>query len=244
MMAVTEEEVRGFVQSRKFGDYQKIELPFGVTIPGRDRRKTADLIFPKRLDGKKVLDVGCHYGYYVHEALKRGASRAVGIEADPERFSIAKEIARLQSNGAEIIQGKAETTSMAEQFDLVLLLNVLHHTLDPIDLMLKLASLCRETMVVEFCLPSDDAYLSLVDSDSQTLSFLQKLRSRQRSLILKWVCKDLPIITVGAREYHRTFYFSRSAFVNLFTRHHKLFSRVEFKPSLKKHRTIAVCQRV
>jgi 2-polyprenyl-3-methyl-5-hydroxy-6-metoxy-1,4-benzoquinol methylase len=246
--AITYQDVRQFVENTAFSGYQQIELPFGMTIPGRDCGKVADIVFPERLDGKSVLDVGCYYGYFVHEALNRGASRAVGVEADAERFAIANEIARLKSNGAGIVYSRAESISLDEQFDIVLLLNVLHHVLDPIAVMLNLASLCRETMVVEFCEITDAGYLqsALPSSSGQSLAsrLINRLKRLRHTLLMQWAMGNLPLMAVGAREYHRTFYFSRAAFVNLFTVHHKLYSKVEFKPSLRKYRAFAICQRI
>ena len=39
-------------------------------------------IFPADLTGKSVLDIGCNAGFYSVEALRRGASRVVGIDSD------------------------------------------------------------------------------------------------------------------------------------------------------------------
>jgi SAM-dependent methyltransferase len=246
--AITYQGVQQFVENTAFSGYQQIELPFGVTIPGRDCSKVADIVFPARLDGKSVLDVGCYYGYFVHEALTRGASRAVGVEADEGRFAIANEIARLKSNGAAIIHGRAESVSLDEQFDIVLFLNVLHHVLDPVAVMLNLASLCREVMVVEFCDVTDDGYLQSarpLSSGRPLTNRLANILARLRhTALMQWAIGDFPLMAVGAREYHRTFYFSRAAFANLFTVHHKLYSKVEFKPSLRKHRIFAFCQRI
>ena len=72
----SEEDIRKLIAREDFR-YQKIELPYGMSTGGKDRSATAKAIFPDDLTGKTVLDVGCRYGYFCFEALKRGASRAV-----------------------------------------------------------------------------------------------------------------------------------------------------------------------
>ena len=63
----TREEIENFLD-REILHYQKIELPFGLTTPGADRRKTYEKFFTENVSGKTVLDVGCSLGYF---ALRR-----------------------------------------------------------------------------------------------------------------------------------------------------------------------------
>ena len=85
--------------------FHKIELPYGVTTKtasyaGEDPDHpipTWTHIFPalpESLEGKTVLDVGCNGGFYSIEALRRGASRVLGVDARQwhvrqSRFAIA-----------------------------------------------------------------------------------------------------------------------------------------------------------
>src|SRR3954469_10395304 len=143
-------DIERFISDTKFSGYQQITLPSGRVIPGTDRAPVADLIFPASLAGKSVLDVGCYYGYFLQEAIRRGATRAVGIEADPERFRISSTLASLWNGKIEIHEGLLEEVELNEKFDVVIFLNVLHHVKDPVPVIRKLASLCRGTLGVEF----------------------------------------------------------------------------------------------
>jgi hypothetical protein len=49
------------------------------------------------------LDIGTYYGLFPCEAVRRGATRVVGIEMDSERFNIALKIAEFYGNSYTII---------------------------------------------------------------------------------------------------------------------------------------------
>jgi SAM-dependent methyltransferase len=196
-----------------------------------------------RVRGKTVLDVGTYYGYFMYEAIRRGAVDATGVEADPERYAIAKRIADLHGNAYNIVHGRAEDLIFDGRFDIVLFLNVLHHVIDPIKVIYRLASLCRETLILEFCLADDPNYLCFLYSDLRAPTRLDQARAYLRSWMMRCVAGGLPLIAVGNREYHRVFYFSREAFYNLFVIHHKLFDKVDFlKSSTNVRRTVAICR--
>src|SRR5688500_4813236 len=79
----SEDQVRKLIETEDFR-YQKIDLPYGLSTKGHDRSATARQIFPQDLTGKTVLDLGCSFGFFCFEAVKRGASRVVGFDVDPE----------------------------------------------------------------------------------------------------------------------------------------------------------------
>lgn len=54
--------------------YHTLELPGGVTTPGRvDLRRVADKLLPRDLHGKRALDVGTFDGFWAFELERRGA---------------------------------------------------------------------------------------------------------------------------------------------------------------------------
>lgn len=238
------EEIEVFLQETSFTGYQKVPLPFGLYVPGDDHAQRAADMLGEDLTGETILDIGTYYGMFPAESARRGAARAVGLEADPERYEIARQIARLNGDRYEIVPGKLEDMALTEKFDIVLFLNVLHHVLDPIEAVLTVARYCRKRLIVEFCLPTDPAYLYYCRYGPNA----KRKRAKRRivnfhSALLRFVAGNLPIMAVGNREYHRTFYISRAAFHNMFVVHHKLFSRVDFLQSrMGKHRTVAVCE--
>jgi SAM-dependent methyltransferase len=243
-------DVERFISETKFSGYQQITLPTGRVIPGSDRSPAADLVYPVDLTGKSVLDVGCHYGFFLHDAVRRGAKRAVGIEADPEYFQVARTLAPLWQGKVEVHQGLLEEVELSEKFDVVLFLNVLHHVKDPVLVMTQLASLCRGTLIVEFRQPHDSQFIRECFHPQDRLkagrpSLVRRVSRRVRmeieSRLVERVTRHLPIIGVGSIEYHRSYFFSRSGFRNMFQVHNRMFESIEFRPSINQGQALAIC---
>jgi tRNA (mo5U34)-methyltransferase len=84
---------------------------------------------PERLDGWKVLDIGCNAGFYSFELARRGA-QVTAIDLDPrylrqarwaaEQFGLADRIAFEQLQVYQLAQRR-------EQFDLVWFMGVFYH---------------------------------------------------------------------------------------------------------------------
>jgi 2-polyprenyl-3-methyl-5-hydroxy-6-metoxy-1,4-benzoquinol methylase len=241
-------DVARFIDETTFSGYQRITLPDGRVIPGVDRSPVADRIYPADLDGKSVLDVGCYYGFFLHEAIRRGAQRAVGIEADPERFRIASTLAQLWEGKIDIYEGLLEDVEIKEKFDVVLFLNVLHHVKDPVPVIRKLASLCRGTLIVEFRQPHDAQFVrecfhkdALGGRQSVLRRGTRRVRMALETRLVERVTRHLPLIGVGSVEYHRSYFFSRAGFRNMFQVHNRIFKGVEFRPSLTRGQALAFC---
>lgn len=234
--------VQQFLAETSFSGYQRVPLPYGLHVPGTDRQNTADVVFRAGVEGKSVLDVGTYYGFFPCEAMLRGAERAVGVEADPDRCRTAANIAAFHENRYSVVSGRAEELALEERFDLVLCLNVLHHLLDPVAVVRRLAAHCRGSVVIEFCTVSDPAYLRYLFHDQGSTSVTGLLRTGLAYLPLRLLDAWMPLVGVGNRSYHRVFYFSKRAFTNLFVIHHRLFGSVEFVQSpVSRHRVLAFC---
>jgi SAM-dependent methyltransferase len=246
-MHLKKSDIENFLKNTDFSGYQMVPLPFGLKVPGRDRSESVDYVLSNRVEGKSVLDIGTYYGLFPCEAVRRGATRVVGIEMDSERFIIARKIADFYGNSYTIINGNIEDDNFVlhEKFDVVLLLNVLHHVLKPITTMKKIVKYSTDTVIVEFCLPSDPEYLEYlyIYRGRYLPRRLRKLTSQVHAHLIRLCGLSVPLMAIGNREYHRTFYFSRKAFFNLFVIHNRLFDDIQFYSSpWKKHRAIAVCK--
>lgn len=238
----TREEVERFLAESEFTAYQSMPLPHGLRTPGRDRGPSAEYILGDVRD-KTVLDIGTYLGFFPYTAARLGAARAVGVEMDPGRYSLAKRISDLHGQPYEILQGRAEEIGFDEPFDVVLFLNVIHHVIDPVEAVRNVASLSRDRVVIEFPQPTEEAMLGLLHHDREVPTRGDMLWARVRSLGLRIAGAGLPLMAVADREYHRTFYFSPEAFRNLFVTHQKIFDSVEFRPSRShRRRMIADCR--
>ena len=129
--------------------YQKIELPNGISTPGRDRSKTADAIFPKDLTGKTVLDVGCAEGYFSFEAKKRNADKVVGIDLDINKLKIAKKFSEFQNLDIDFQNLDLDQLDDSDTYDYVICLNILHHVTNPIALINKLINKTKVKLILE-----------------------------------------------------------------------------------------------
>jgi SAM-dependent methyltransferase len=236
------QEVEEFLSSTRFSGYQGMPLPHGLHVPGKDRVADARRILEGHVEGRSVLDVGTNYGAFPLAAIELGASSAVGVEADAERARVAQRIAELHGGRYEVRAGVVEELDPEERYDVVTIINVLHHVLDPLLVMRRVAQMAREKVIVEFCLADDPEYILLLHDHTDPSGRVPQLRARLRSFAFRAVARGLPVMAVASREYDRTFYFSPEAFRNLFVVHHKLFAEVEFAPSPEARRhAVAVC---
>lgn len=225
-ISVSKEDVIKFLKETDLKGYQSILLPFGLKTPGMDRSQSADIVFKHSIKDKSVLDIGCKYGYFCHEALLRGASVVNGIEISGANVEIAKKIVELWGRNIEIVEGDILETDFHDKFDVILLLNVIHHIISPVTIMKKIAEKTNELVIIEFP--------TIFDSHTG-LSMIKKIG-------YKLFFKNLPIIYLGDKKYHRLWYFSEPAFKNLVIDQLSLFNQIEFVSSPRKEgRTIAFC---
>ena len=223
---IVKEDVIQFLNETDLKGYQSIELPFGLKTPGMDRSKSADIIFRHSIENKSILDIGCKYGYFCHDAVQRGASVVKGIEISEANVEIAKKIVEFWDRNIEIIKGDFLEYEFNQKFDVVLLLNVLHHLISPVNSLKKISKYTNELAVIEFP--------TILDKHTG-LSII-------REKFFKLFFHNLPLIYLGDEKYHRLWYFSELAFKNLVIDQLSLFKQVEFMPSpRKKGRTIAFC---
>ncbi len=103
------------------------------------------------LHGEKVLDIGCNDGFFVFECKKSGAEHVVGIEADLHFYRHAALINDLLGwGGIEIKNMSAyDIQPSLGSFDITLLLGVLYHLKNPMDVLGKLSAITTDIMIVE-----------------------------------------------------------------------------------------------
>jgi len=222
----TEAQVRRLLDEEPL-HYQRIELPFGLATGGADRAPTAARIFPADLSGKTVLDVGSLSGYFCFEALRRGARAALGIEIDPERLRRARLLADCLGLPARFELADVEKDRIAERFDHVLCLNVLHHTRNPLAVLDTLVAATRERLVLEVA--------SIGRHDRRKLG-LSALSSRLLS-------RHPVLYAAGRLRSDQRYFFTAKAIENVLQGYRGLFPRIEILPSQHKDRFIAIAHR-
>ena len=85
------------------------------------------------LQGKSFLDIGCNEGFFCGEALRQGASRAVGIDKGARFIAAAKEY----YPEAEFYEQSWDTLPEGP-FDVIIMLSALHYEKRPRDLMKRI----------------------------------------------------------------------------------------------------------
>lgn len=75
------------------------------------------------LKNKSVIDIGCSFGWFCEEVLKKGAREVYGIEPDLEKIELAKKGVK----GATFIIGSASHIPVKKKFDVAALFDVIEH---------------------------------------------------------------------------------------------------------------------
>ena len=217
-------EIDYIAKTHKF-EYQKIEISTKKYTYGEDRSETLRF-FDEGLVGKSVLDIGCAFGYFCFEAEKRNASRVVGTELKRHRFIGCNILKEIFGSNIEILFQDIFSNPLKEKFDIVLLLNVLHHLKEPIKALRIVSEICTQKLIIEFSMLSDKKFMLTVADQQEIDPFV-------------------PLIGVGLfSTQDQTFLFSREAIKRILLDHDRLFSAVEFEPSPMSHeRCIAICHK-
>lgn len=98
-------------------------------------RKLETIKLPADMTGKSLLDIGCNEGYFCFQAKKRGASRVLGVDMNPQLI----EKARKRTPDAEFANLSWWDIDN-EKFDYVLFLSAIHYEKDQRALLNKLVN--------------------------------------------------------------------------------------------------------
>ncbi|MGF1631664.1 MAG: class I SAM-dependent methyltransferase [Kiloniellaceae bacterium] len=226
----SKEQIEALLAREDFA-YQDIELPYGLHTGGHDRSATADRIFPADLTGKTVLDLGCSFGFFCFEALRRGAKRVVGYDVDPDSVRKARLLAECMGVEVEFHRRDIEREPIDGRFDYVLCLNLLHHLKNPIAALDNLIDCTGERLVLEM------ASLGRHDGRKVNVGWLtQKILSK---LPVMFVSRGA---TRGTRQVQK-FFITPSAVENLLIYQRGMFARLQQQPSEHKGRYIAIAEK-
>lgn len=115
--------LKGYYDRGKLEEYRAYYEPFR-------RRRFAELFRLPVLEsfsGNSALDIGCGFGWFLEELRGRGWKRLVGIDYSPV-------ITQAAGEGLEIVNQKFDPElELKEEFDLIILSNVLEHLWHPLD---------------------------------------------------------------------------------------------------------------
>lgn len=143
-------EIQAVIDQLPHERYGRVNLPYGLHTKGVDRFSTRNAIMPKSLKGKSLLDVGSAFGYWCFEAEDLGATSVLGLEVKKVRLKRANLFKNLRESKIVTFRNVDITELKLEgEFDYVLLLNVLHHLPNPLEVLSFLGSKANEKLIVE-----------------------------------------------------------------------------------------------
>lgn len=115
------------------------------------------------VDGKTVLDVGCAEGLISIECARRGARFTRGIEIVAGHVAIANTLH--ENRPCRFIRADANEWQPDREYDIVLLLAILHKLTNPTDACARFAGAAKELCVIRF--PSSSEGPVIVDERSR-----------------------------------------------------------------------------
>ena len=152
---------RAFIEHAGFVWHQRFPLSRNVYAPGGNDvewlLEVSEL--PVDLSGLSVLDVGTTNGGAAFEAERRGAGRVVAVDIfGPDWFGFAA-IKNLLASRVEYIKTSAYelTSSIDEQFDIVLFWGVLYHLRHPLLALDNLRAVTRGRCYLETAVADHEA---------------------------------------------------------------------------------------
>lgn len=211
--------------------YQNVPLPHGLETGGKDRSKTAAVIFAGDLKDRTVLDIGCMNGYFSFEAEKLGARSVTGFDIDPESIKTCRMLADCLGSGVDFQVADIEHDASIKAHDVVLCLNVLHHLRNPLSVLEKIIAATRESLILEVA--------TLTRSDARKLGPLLRVTAP--------LVRLLPIVFLGGANRRgsvsQSFFFTQSAIHTLLKKHRQDIADVEFVSGGQKGRFIAIAKK-
>ncbi len=117
--------------------YQTVELPCGRSIKGYQNSKFEQGTWNgiKNLvdwKGKTVADVGSLNGLYSFKIKEKLAKKVVGYDLFQQACDVATKVAKLKCSDVSFKVLDISSQPLPEKYDVILLLNILHHCPDPI----------------------------------------------------------------------------------------------------------------
>lgn len=106
-----------------------------------------------QIQGKSVLDLGCAEGMILRHMKQHGAGRCAAYEGNPDLFNAACEY--LIPLGCEVVLADLNEPQDFGQFDVVLLLAILHKLKNPEKSLREFAAACRELLVIRLPIGSE-----------------------------------------------------------------------------------------
>jgi 2-polyprenyl-3-methyl-5-hydroxy-6-metoxy-1,4-benzoquinol methylase len=106
--------------------------------------------FPRDLQGRTVLDIGCNAGFYSFAAKLRGAKSVLGLDHQPHYIEQAKLVREILAIDVDLQVSDGHTLDgQLGSFDVVINTGVVYHLQNPMDFLTRMGRLTKELMYLE-----------------------------------------------------------------------------------------------
>ncbi len=192
--------------------YQDIELPSGIRVSGYSKSNETWKRLSTAIDfkDKSVLDVGCFHGFFLFKASEAGARELLGIDISQPAIDVAKRIAWLRNSKALFVQADICRFRPEQRYDIILVLNVLHHIQD---LHAALGNISQAGNLVVFEIPTkqENAIVrALTKAGFQPMQRLSSHRDERLILILANNQNQTALFPRASRRYSYNYWRARS----------------------------------
>jgi SAM-dependent methyltransferase len=100
------------------------------------------------LDGKRVMDLACGFGFYTRLLKQHGATRVIGVDISPEMIRLAHQQEQAEPLGITYQVGDAVTLPQLGPFDLITAFHLLNYAMSK-DQMLAMFRSAYDNLVVD-----------------------------------------------------------------------------------------------
>ena len=145
-----EDDVDDFLDELKSQEnYQNIKLPFDRETGGyKDCERSWSQIRPLiEWKDKTVMDIGCFWGYFAFEIKKEGAKEVMGTDIREDALDTARKIRHMKRVNVMFMKHDIEEDAIDKKYDVILLLNTLHHLRSPFHVLKKIFSSAKEVVL-------------------------------------------------------------------------------------------------
>lgn len=199
-------------------DVTKIGQPYAVTTEFMYNRHR--IMLPKEIiEGKTVLDIGSCYGATGAWCLDNGAAHYTGLEPQHKFVEESKQIlgTYYDSSKFDVIEEPFDTFNTDRKWDVVVASGVLYGIYDQYDAIKKIASMAKESIIVESQHPFSSGKLLFAYPPSDDW-----LRLRMRTLNIIQIVDETPMMIDAERDgniFCTASVISAGALVNMFKNH-------------------------
>jgi cyclopropane fatty-acyl-phospholipid synthase-like methyltransferase len=107
-----------------------------------------------RIPGKKLLEIGCSYGFFLAHARKQGWD-VTGIELDREAAAVGRDELSLN-----IHTGTLEDARLSPPYDVIVAFHVIEHLTDPLRFLRQCNSLLRDNGILMLKTPNVGSWIA------------------------------------------------------------------------------------